>query len=217
MTKLDHEKLIALESEFSSNKEGIALPNFIWLMRTSISHPESDKYELVNGLIKLFQDIDINGDKHIEWEEFTQYIIDAVISENNINALEEKEEKNESVPQNAKQEQSDAKKLLIKEAYAKAKKSYRLRYELSEKVGFHHYLQSFVPAPRFNSYYVIEEDSDRMHCLGDNLCLKETIELPTAGNSVVRNVQVIVFAMAVDTYLGYVTHSLTLARLHHKR
>jgi len=30
-------------------------------------------------------------------------------------------------------------------------------------------------------------------------------------------VQVIVFAMAVDTYLGYVTHSLTLARLHHKR
>lgn len=48
-------------------------------MKCAISHAPEDKYELVNGLIKLFQDIDINGDGHMEWAEFTQYIIDAVI------------------------------------------------------------------------------------------------------------------------------------------
>jgi hypothetical protein len=33
----------------------------------------------VYGLNKLFAEIDINGDEHMEWSEFTQYIIDAVI------------------------------------------------------------------------------------------------------------------------------------------
>lgn len=42
-------------------------------MKCAIVHREDslEKYELVNGLIKLFQDIDINGDKHMEWSEFT--------------------------------------------------------------------------------------------------------------------------------------------------
>lgn len=31
-------------------------------MNSAISHPEADIYELVGGLIKLFQDVDINGD-----------------------------------------------------------------------------------------------------------------------------------------------------------
>ena len=31
-------------------------------MNSAISYPEEDLYLLVNGLIKLFQDVDINGD-----------------------------------------------------------------------------------------------------------------------------------------------------------
>lgn len=81
MMMLDNEKLAALEEEFNEHPNGIELPNFIWLMKCAISHPPDEKYELVNGLIKLFQDIDINGDGHMEWAEFTQYIIDAVIGE----------------------------------------------------------------------------------------------------------------------------------------
>ena len=37
--------------------------------------------DLVYGLAKLFNDIDINGDEHMEWSEFTQYIIDSVLEE----------------------------------------------------------------------------------------------------------------------------------------
>ena len=57
------------------------LTGFIYLMRSAIQVPEKEKYDFVNGLIKLFTDIDINGDTFMEWSEFTQYIIDAVIGE----------------------------------------------------------------------------------------------------------------------------------------
>lgn len=40
-------------------------------MTTAISHKKEETYDLINGLVKLFTDIDINGDKHMEWSEFT--------------------------------------------------------------------------------------------------------------------------------------------------
>lgn len=82
MMLLDNEKLAALEEEFNEHPNGIELHNFIWLMKCAIAHSKEEQYDLVNGLIKLFQEIDINGDGHMEWSEFTQYIIDAVIGRN---------------------------------------------------------------------------------------------------------------------------------------
>ena len=38
-----------------------------------------EECDLVHGLSKLFSEIDINGDKRMEWSEFTQYVIDAVM------------------------------------------------------------------------------------------------------------------------------------------
>ena len=40
-------------------------------MRSAITIPPKDKYDFVNGLIKLFDDIDINGDEEMDWKEFT--------------------------------------------------------------------------------------------------------------------------------------------------
>jgi hypothetical protein len=37
----------------------------------------------VHGALKLFSEVDINGDRHMDWGEFMQYIIDAVM-ENSI-------------------------------------------------------------------------------------------------------------------------------------
>jgi len=81
MMLLDNDKLAALEEEFNEHPNGIELPDYVLLMKSTIVHPPEDKFKLVSGLIKLFQDIDINGDGHMEWSEFTQYIIDAVIGE----------------------------------------------------------------------------------------------------------------------------------------
>ena len=48
-------------------------------MKCALLYRPEEKYDLVHGLCKLFAEIDINGDKHMEWTEFTQYIIDAVM------------------------------------------------------------------------------------------------------------------------------------------
>ena len=51
------------------------------LMKCAMNYPAEDKYDLVHGLNKLFAEIDINGDAKMEWREFTQYVIDAVMQD----------------------------------------------------------------------------------------------------------------------------------------
>jgi hypothetical protein len=71
MMMLDKEKLEALEEEFSEHPDGIELSNFVLLMKSVMSHRADEKHDLVHGLCKLFAEIDINGDQHMEWAEFT--------------------------------------------------------------------------------------------------------------------------------------------------
>lgn len=91
MMMLDKEKLEALEEEFNDHPDGIELHNFVWLMKCAMTVAPEEKAELVLGLYYLFQEIDINGDKHMEWSEFTQYIIDAVMGQQNKERSEDKE------------------------------------------------------------------------------------------------------------------------------
>jgi len=37
-----------------------------------------DQYDLVSGLLQLFKEVDINDDKFMEFDEFAQYLIEAV-------------------------------------------------------------------------------------------------------------------------------------------
>jgi len=41
---------------------------------------EGEQFELVYAALKIFAEVDINDDKHMEWSEFMQYVIDAVTS-----------------------------------------------------------------------------------------------------------------------------------------
>jgi hypothetical protein len=84
MMLLDISKLNRLEGEFSLHKDGIEKQNFIELMVKELRHEDSDKLNLVYGLYKLFLEIDFNGDEHMQWEEFTQFIIDTVMGENEV-------------------------------------------------------------------------------------------------------------------------------------
>ena len=84
MMKLDIPKLNKLDEKFNEYKGGLELKEFIKTMITQVSSindvPE-DKINLVYGLYKLFQEIDYNGDKQMQWQEFTQFIIDSVMGE----------------------------------------------------------------------------------------------------------------------------------------
>lgn len=168
---IDHDKLITLEEEFKVHRAGIELPNFIWLMECSINHPEEDKYELLNGLVKLFLDIDINGDKHIEWSEFTQYIIEAVTTQgsaeedDNMLALEERPDRKYN-------------QVVMNLAFAKAAKNYKIRYEYSEKCSFHFHLTKVLHFPQMQVYVAHEEFSDKICILDRTLTHKTFLELP---------------------------------------
>lgn len=81
MMMLDKQRLRALKKEFKDHAEGIELPNFVWLMKCALNVAEEEQMDLVLGLYYLFQEVDINGDEHMEWSEFTQYIIDTVINQ----------------------------------------------------------------------------------------------------------------------------------------
>jgi WD40 repeat protein len=91
MMMLDKQRLRALKKEFKEHQDGIELPNFVWLMKCALNVSDEEKADLVLGLYYLFQEIDINGDEHMEWSEFTQYIIDAVMSQQNREKLDNKE------------------------------------------------------------------------------------------------------------------------------
>lgn len=91
MMMLDKERLEALEEEFNEHPDGIELHNFIWLMKCAMTVSPEEKADLVLGLYYLFQEIDINGDEHMEWSEFTQYIIDAVMGQQNKERTEDKD------------------------------------------------------------------------------------------------------------------------------
>ena len=82
---LSKDRLQKLEVIWEDYPDGLELPMFTQLMIDSIECTEEEKYELVHGALKLFSEIDINGDAHMEWSEFMQYIIDAVL-ENSISS-----------------------------------------------------------------------------------------------------------------------------------
>lgn len=57
-----------------------------------LPHDFDDRINLVYGLYKLFLEIDFNGDEFMQWEEFTQFIIDTVMGENDNEKVEEEDE-----------------------------------------------------------------------------------------------------------------------------
>ena len=52
------------------------------MLRRIRTKNDDEKYELLYGSFKLFQEIDINDDKNMKWDEFTQYIVNAVTKSN---------------------------------------------------------------------------------------------------------------------------------------
>lgn len=81
---LDNDKLAMLEETFISKKEGLNIIEFVKLIMNSIYCRKEEEVDLVFGLVKLFKDIDINGDGTMEWEEFTQYLIETMVGDNGI-------------------------------------------------------------------------------------------------------------------------------------
>ena len=74
--RLSRDRLRRLNKVWEENEEGLNLAEFIKLMILEVPSVKQEKLEMINGLIRLFKQVDINGDQQMEWSEFVQYIID---------------------------------------------------------------------------------------------------------------------------------------------
>jgi WD40 repeat protein len=72
---LDYRKLSKIKKDFKLKREGLLKPQFINIMLHHLPEIE-DQVSLVNSLNELFAEIDVNDDKHLEWDEFSNYIIE---------------------------------------------------------------------------------------------------------------------------------------------
>ena len=83
MRAFDVEKLKVLRDKFIDkqevNEDGFSLLEFVELMKKVIPYDNpGEECDLVHGLCLLFNEIDINGNGYMEWDEFTGFLIEAV-------------------------------------------------------------------------------------------------------------------------------------------
>ena len=88
MMMIDYHKLNLLGEAFRNyvskdGQEGMIKSDFIDMVYSQLKEEIKDKErtDLVYGIHKFFCEVDFNGDLHMEWAEFTQFIIDKVEGE----------------------------------------------------------------------------------------------------------------------------------------
>ena len=78
MSHLDYRKLEMIFNDYNlmgGPNNALDMKTFIAVMLHHLP-PPADRVALVRNLIELFEEIDVNGDKDLEWVEFTNHIID---------------------------------------------------------------------------------------------------------------------------------------------
>ena len=85
MSKFTTMKLKLAQSRFKEKlkheSDGLTLLEFVELMKVIVPYNEKfEEYDFVNGLCFLFNEVDINGDGTMEWDELVSFVIEAVDS-----------------------------------------------------------------------------------------------------------------------------------------
>ena len=81
MSLLDLNRINKLNEFYKDYPDGIEKVAFIEFLKKHLPcdyNDPMDETNLVYGIYKLFCEVDFNGDGHMQWEEFTQFIIDTV-------------------------------------------------------------------------------------------------------------------------------------------
>ena len=78
LSRLHRRNLGLIEREFPK-EDGLSLNEFVTTLLKYLDYDKEDeieKIEITLNLIDLFKEIDVNGDETMEWEEFSNYIIE---------------------------------------------------------------------------------------------------------------------------------------------
>ena len=97
MMLLDLKKLYVIKEIFRNYPDGIEKIIFIKELKKKLPVDVIDLPNLIYGLYKFFCEIDYNGDQCMQWEEFTQFIIDTVEGDSQAKNVDEEGKKNEEI------------------------------------------------------------------------------------------------------------------------
>ena len=75
LSHLNYRKLEKISDDFRKNPKGLSLTEYLKVMLKHLPDVQ-DKPNLVKNLIELFKQIDVNGDETLEWDEFSNHIIE---------------------------------------------------------------------------------------------------------------------------------------------
>ncbi len=78
LSRLHRRNLGLIEKKFPK-EDGLSLNEFVTTLLQYLDYNKEDeveKIEVTLNLIDLFKEIDVNGDETMEWEEFSNYIIE---------------------------------------------------------------------------------------------------------------------------------------------
>ena len=136
-----------------------------------------DETNLVYGLYKFFCEIDFNGDGHMQWEEFTQFIIDTVEGENHSKDIDDDNDNDNLNPKAKMQLDKNINK-------------YK-RYEISSKLkDFYIHKTDVISAvymPRSDNLLLCEYNTKKIRILNaKNAKLERSFNIETAYNEYER-------------------------------
>eukprot|EP01039_Chlorochromonas_danica_P004668 gene4668-5114_t len=85
MMKMNPEALTNIRKEFFARKDSVTLDEFVYLISKHLLNKKGDdrfvmetpeQREFGTNMYELFKDIDVNGDKLLEWQEFTSFTVE---------------------------------------------------------------------------------------------------------------------------------------------
>ena len=100
MMLLDLNRINKLADFYKDYPDGIEKIKFVEFLKKELPcdyNDPMDETNLVYGLYKFFCEVDFNGDGHMQWEEFTQFIIDTVEGDKDAKVSENDEDKNAKI------------------------------------------------------------------------------------------------------------------------
>ena len=100
MMLLDLNRINKLADFYKDYPDGIEKVKFVEFLKKELPcdyNDPMDETNLVYGLYKFFCEVDFNGDGHMQWEEFTQFIIDTVEGDKDAKVSENDEDKNAKI------------------------------------------------------------------------------------------------------------------------
>ena len=87
LNMLSSEKLTNLCEDFNRYNEGATRGQFIEMLKKYVDYDMEEEFDVIHGLSKFFEEVDVNNKSIVTWADFSQYIID-IISKNRVKKKE---------------------------------------------------------------------------------------------------------------------------------